>query len=64
MALGRAYSVAVRGLDGAIVEIEADISSGLPGVHLVGLADAALQEARDRVREALTKGVNKWLRSR
>jgi len=43
MALGRAYSVAVRGLDGAIVEIEADISSGLPGVHLVGLADAALQ---------------------
>ena len=30
MALGRAYSVAVRGLDGSIVEIEADISSGLP----------------------------------
>ena len=35
MALGRAYSVAVRGLDGEIVEIEADITSGLPGVHLV-----------------------------
>ena len=35
MALGRAFSVAVRGLDGEIVEIEADITSGLPGVHLV-----------------------------
>ena len=33
MALGRAFSVAVRGLDGEIVEIEADITSGLPGVH-------------------------------
>src|SRR5262249_60676747 len=43
MALGRAFSVAVRGLDGEIVEIEADITSGLPGVHLVGLPDAALQ---------------------
>ena len=36
MALGRAYSVAIRGLDGVMVEIEADITSGLPGVHLVG----------------------------
>ena len=34
MALGRAFSVAVRGVDGQIVEIEADITSGLPGVHL------------------------------
>ena len=42
MALGRAFSVAVRGLAGEIVEIEADISGGLPGVHLVGLPDAAL----------------------
>ncbi|MBO0880229.1 MAG: ATP-binding protein, partial [Mycobacterium sp.] len=50
MALGRAFSVAVCALDGKIVEIEADITSGLPGVHLVGLPDAALQESRDRVR--------------
>jgi hypothetical protein len=60
MALGRAYSVAVRGLDGEIVEIEADITSGLPGVHLVGLADAALQESRDRVRSAITNSENQW----
>lgn len=64
MALGRAFSVAVRGLDGDIVEIEADISSGLPGVHLVGLPDAALQEARDRVRAAITNCGKDWPISR
>ena len=32
------------------MEIGADITSGLPGVYLVGLPDAALQESRDRVR--------------
>lgn len=60
MTLGRAFSVAVLGLDGVIVEIEADIGSGLPGVHLVGLPDAALQESRDRVRAAITNCGNEW----
>jgi magnesium chelatase family protein len=60
MSLGRAFSVAVRGLDGEIVEIEADITSGLPGVHLVGLPDAALQESRDRVRAAITNSGHRW----
>jgi len=64
MALGRAFSVAVRGLDGEIVEIEADITSGLPGVHLVGLPDAALHEARDRVRAAITNCGSTWPMSR
>lgn len=60
MALGRAFSVAVRGVDGEIVEIEADITSGLPGVHLVGLPDASLQESRDRVRAAVANCGNDW----
>ncbi len=64
MALGRAFSVAVCGLAGQIVEIEADITSGLPGVHLVGLPDAALQESRDRVRAAITNCNNRWPMSR
>lgn len=64
MALGHAFSVAVRGLDGQIVEIEADITSGLPGVHLVGLPDAALQESRDRVRAAVTNCGNTWPQAR
>lgn len=58
--LGRAFSVSVRGLAGETVEIEADINSGLPGVHLVGLPDAALQESRDRVRSAITNSGGNW----
>ncbi|AQA05962.1 hypothetical protein BVC93_30400 [Mycobacterium sp. MS1601] len=64
MALGRAFSMAVRGLAGETVEIEADINSGLPGVHLVGLADVALQESRDRVRSAITNSGATWPMSR
>lgn len=60
MALGRAFAVAVCGLEGHLVEIEADITSGLPGVHLVGLPDTALQESRDRVRAAVTNCGNTW----
>ncbi|MCV7315876.1 YifB family Mg chelatase-like AAA ATPase [Mycolicibacillus parakoreensis] len=64
MALGRAFSIAVCGLAGRVVEIEADITSGLPGVHLVGLPDAALHESRDRVRAAITNCGNTWPMSR
>lgn len=60
MALGKAFSVAVLGLDGVIVEIEAHITSGLPGVHLVGLPDTALQESRDRVRAAIINCGKEW----
>ena len=52
MPIGRAHSVALQGIDGAVVEIEADISSNLPSFVLIGLPDAALGEARDRVRAA------------
>lgn len=64
MTIGRAHSVAVRGLQGEIVEIEADLSRGLPGVTLVGLPDAAVQESRDRVRAAITNCGQRWPDSR
>lgn len=60
MALGRAFSVAVTGIDGVLVEIEADVGRGLPGVHVVGLPDTALQESRDRVRAAVTNSGQDW----
>ncbi|WP_127782737.1 YifB family Mg chelatase-like AAA ATPase [Rhodococcus sp. X156] len=60
MALGRAHSVAVSGVDGQLVEIEAYLGNGLPGVHLVGLPDTALQESRDRVRAAVANSGEKW----
>ncbi|MFI6867138.1 YifB family Mg chelatase-like AAA ATPase [Nocardia sp. NPDC050406] len=60
MPLGRAYSVAVAGVDGQLVEIEADIGQGLPSLHLVGRPDTTLQESRDRVRAAVTNSGERW----
>jgi magnesium chelatase family protein len=54
MTVGRTSAVALLGLAGSLVEVEADISSNLPAFVLIGLPDAALGEARDRVRAAAT----------
>ena len=51
--LARCSSAALAGLDAVPVTVEVDIAPGLPGLQLVGLADAAVQEARERVRTAL-----------
>jgi magnesium chelatase family protein len=51
--LARALSGALLGLEGVRVDVEADIADGLPGFHLVGLGDRALQEARERVKIAI-----------
>ncbi|MBK1786753.1 YifB family Mg chelatase-like AAA ATPase [Prauserella cavernicola] len=60
MPLARAWSVALIGLDGRLVEIEADIGAGMPGTKLVGLPDAGLREAKDRVRAAVRNSGQKW----
>jgi magnesium chelatase family protein len=44
---------AVIGLDGALVEVEMDIGHGLPAFSIVGLPDAAVTEAKERVRAAI-----------
>lgn len=46
-------SASVFGIDGLIVEVEVDISNGLPAFEIVGLPDSAVREARDRVRAAV-----------
>src|SRR5690606_18981116 len=51
--IGRTHSVSLLGMHGAVVEIEADISNQLPNFVLIGLPDAALGEAKDRVRAAI-----------
>jgi magnesium chelatase family protein len=60
MALARAWSVALYGVDGRLVEIESDVGNGLPGVHLVGLPDASLHESKDRVRAAVVNSGRNW----
>ena len=51
--LAKSQTSAVVGLDGFIVEVEVDISPGLPSFTIVGLPDTAVQEARERVRAAV-----------
>ena len=53
MTIGRARSVSLLGLNGISVDVEADVTSGLPAIRLVGLADRAVNEAIDRVRSAV-----------
>jgi magnesium chelatase family protein len=51
--LSRLPSAALRGLQAEPVDVEVDLSRGLPGWNMVGLPEAAVREARDRVRSAL-----------
>ncbi len=51
--LAKACSCAVVGLEGALVEVEVDIGQGLPAFSIVGLPDAAVNEAKERVRAAI-----------
>jgi magnesium chelatase family protein len=54
VSLGRVRSISLLGLNGIPVDVEADVSSGLPAIRLVGLADRAVNEAIDRVRSAVS----------
>ncbi len=49
----RVKGIGIFGIDSYMIEIEADVSSGLPGFDIVGLPDAAVKESRDRVRAAI-----------
>lgn len=60
MGYARVLAVALVGLDGHPVEVEADLSPGLPGLSLSGLPDAALTEARERVRAAVINSGVSW----
>lgn len=52
MPMGRTFSVALVGLNGHVVEVEADIGQTLPNFVLLGLPDASLNEAKERIRAA------------
>jgi magnesium chelatase family protein len=53
LSLARVTAFALDGVDARRVEVEADVRGGLPAFTIVGLADKAVREARDRVRSAL-----------
>ena len=60
MGLARAHAIALVGVQGHPVEIEADIENGMVALLLVGLPDTALREARDRIRSAIVNSGEAW----
>ena len=60
MTFARTGSVALLGVDGVVVEVQADLEPGVAAFTIVGLPDKALSEARDRVRAAVVNSAEKW----
>ncbi|MGI8859338.1 MAG: magnesium chelatase domain-containing protein, partial [Rubrobacteraceae bacterium] len=60
MSVCRAQSLTLSGIDALPVEVEVDVSAGLPGFSIVGLPDAAVQEARERVKVAISNSGYKF----
>ncbi len=60
MALGRTFSIALQGVEPVLVTIEANVGPGLPGTHVVGLADTAVSESRDRMKTAVANSELSW----
>ena len=51
--LATVHAATLQGIEGRVIRVEVDVAPGLPGFTIVGLADTALQEARERVRGAI-----------
>lgn len=64
MGLARGWAVALEGVTGRLVSVEADVGAGLPGFALIGLPDAALNESRDRVKAAVLNSGEAWPRTK
>ncbi|MGH3545626.1 MAG: magnesium chelatase domain-containing protein, partial [Mycobacteriales bacterium] len=64
MGFAGANAVALLGIEGHIVQVEVHVASGLPGVFVTGLPDAAVAQARDRVRAAMLNSGFDWPQQR
>ena len=60
MTVGTALAVSLSGIEGTIVQVEADVGRGLPGMYIGGLGDAAVGEAKHRVRTAVANSQLPW----
>jgi magnesium chelatase family protein len=58
--VSKVFSSSVVGIDAVIVEVEVDLAGGLPSFSVVGLADIAVKESKDRVRSAIRNSGQKF----
>lgn len=64
MALASTISATVEGVAARLVTVEANVGAGLPGMHIVGLGDAAVKESRERIRTAISNSALPWPRTK
>ncbi|AOS62584.1 YifB family Mg chelatase-like AAA ATPase [Actinoalloteichus hymeniacidonis] len=64
MGIATGWGVALVGVDGVLIEIEADVGAGVPDVKLIGRPDAVVNESKDRIKAALRNSGESWPRSR
>ncbi|APU13846.1 MULTISPECIES: YifB family Mg chelatase-like AAA ATPase [Actinoalloteichus] len=64
MGIATGWGVALIGVDGVPVEIEADVGAGVPDVKLLGRPDTVVNESKDRIKAALRNSGESWPRSR
>lgn len=64
MALASTQTATVEGVHAHPVTVEANVGPGLPGMHMVGLGDAAVKESRERIRTAIANASLPWPRTK
>lgn len=57
-------SGSISGIEGSVIDVEVDISKGLPGFSIVGLPDSAVKESKERVRTAIINSGHKFPQNR
>ena len=60
MAFATARSLALKGADGHVIDVQVDVSPGLVSTTIIGRVDKGLSESRDRVRMAINNGGGRW----
>ena len=60
MALGNCLTMSLNGVLAQLVDVEANVGHGLPGIHVVGQTDTAISESRDRIKTAAFNSHLPW----
>jgi magnesium chelatase family protein len=55
--VAKVFSVAPLGVEGHLIEVESDMTKGLPGLQIVGLGNKAIDEAKERVKSAISNSL-------
>src|SRR5690625_7337909 len=64
MGLGRTWAVALTGMTGTLVEVQADVGAGVPDATIIGSTRGATKEAKHRVKVALKRSGISWPNAR